>query len=85
MEDAYTYCLLKAQERNCLLGESTLGLWACQLLHGLMEQDVLSCASHSLKSHMCSQVPKRCVCLGLGKWEPSNPLVLPWLSLTLPK
>lgn len=41
------------------------------------------CASHSLKAHLYLQKLKRYVCLGLGKWEPSNLPILPWLSLTL--
>lgn len=47
------------------------------------QQEVLCCASHSLKAHMYLQKAKRCVYLRLGKWEPSNLPISPWLSLTL--
>lgn len=67
MEDVYPSWLLEAEKRSCLLEETTLGLQDTQSFVGL-EQEVISCASHSLKSHTYLQKPKRCVCV----WDWGN-------------
>jgi len=72
MEGVHPYQLLEAEKRSYLLGETTLGLRDAEFCVGL-KRAALGCASHTLQSHLYSQKPRRCVCLGPGKREPSKP------------